>query len=529
MKKIIVQKSDTVSMVVRKMLATLDQEIILVIPKSSKLAASLNNFHILNREAEAAGKKLAIESVDEEVLAYAREAGLASDHPFLNGLALRDIVPRTKGMSRHFQDRSIGELFSEERKDVKKKKVAEESFSIEEQYFKEIEEKTSRRRVMRSSRGFFIAAILGGVVLVGFVLAWVVSAFWGRAEVTLKFKEIPWSFTGIFTADATVSKPDSVGRILPAEVFTLNRNITQSFPATGSENVVERARGTLTIYNAYSSSPQTFVAATRFEAPDGKIFRLEATTVVSGALIRQGGIIPASTTAVIVADKAGEAYNIGPVARLTIPGFRGTPKFSTFYGALPSGTKGGFVGVTKVPTAQDVTSAKAKAVDTLRASLEGLFITTKPDGFKIPEGASTFVLGKMVANEAADSQGNFDVFGEATLTAIGFRELDLKTLVVQIAEQGGGPLALRSIDFTATSAQFSSGSRKATFTSAIQAVLVPVFSPEDFKVTLRGLSVNQAQTAIARLQGLEEGKVSLWPFWISNVPENSSHIVLTVE
>ena len=53
----------------------------------------------------------------------------------------------------------------------------------------------------------------------------------------------------------------------------------------------EKARGSLTVYNEYSSSPQTLVATTRFESPEGKIFRIEKNIVVPGAKIEEGKII----------------------------------------------------------------------------------------------------------------------------------------------------------------------------------------------------------------------------------------------
>lgn len=97
MKRIVVVKTDTASSVAQKMLGTLEREVTLVIPKQSKFGASLNNFHLLHREAEKAGKRLTVESVDEEVLAFAKLSGIASSHPFLGRVSgLQDIVPRAR-------------------------------------------------------------------------------------------------------------------------------------------------------------------------------------------------------------------------------------------------------------------------------------------------------------------------------------------------------------------------------------------------------------------------------------------------
>ena len=63
----------------------------------------------------------------------------------------------------------------------------------------------------------------------------------------------------------------------------------------------QKAQGTLTIYNAYSSAPQTLVATTRFVTPDGKIFRLTNEVTVPGAKITNGQIVPSSINAPIAA------------------------------------------------------------------------------------------------------------------------------------------------------------------------------------------------------------------------------------
>ncbi len=70
---------------------------------------------------------------------------------------------------------------------------------------------------------------------------------------------------------------------------------------------------------------------TRFLALDGKIFRLTKGITVPGAKIVEGKIIPSSIEAAVIADQPGEAYNIGPVSRFSIPGLKGTPKYEAFY------------------------------------------------------------------------------------------------------------------------------------------------------------------------------------------------------
>ena len=101
MKKIIVDKADGIAEVIDAMLNEPDNEITIVIPNGSVLGKSMRNFHLLKREAEAAEKTVAIESVDETILAFAKESHIEASHPLWRGVrgssnGVSDIVPKAK-------------------------------------------------------------------------------------------------------------------------------------------------------------------------------------------------------------------------------------------------------------------------------------------------------------------------------------------------------------------------------------------------------------------------------------------------
>jgi hypothetical protein len=72
MKKIIVEKNESVADLIDRILNEPDNKITLVIPKGSALGKTMRNFHILRREIEDVGKAITIESVDENILAFAK-------------------------------------------------------------------------------------------------------------------------------------------------------------------------------------------------------------------------------------------------------------------------------------------------------------------------------------------------------------------------------------------------------------------------------------------------------------------------
>jgi hypothetical protein len=345
--------------------------------------------------------------------------------------------------------------------------------------------------------------------------------------IAINFVKTPWAYQNNFVADKSVSTINTAQNIIPAQLFTISKNTTQLFAATGQQNVSLKAQGTITIYNAYSSSPQALVATTRFVTPAGKIFRLVSSVVVPGAAVTNGKIVPSSITAAVVADQPGPDYNISSTPKLTIPGFQGTPKFDAFYGSIASSTSGGFVGQKAVPTADDITAAKQKVTDLLTSELQGGLSGSYTNNFKILDGATNIAMGRLTVNTTTDNNGNFSVFGEATLTAIGFDESKFKDSLLTMAQstEASSTWSDLTLNYGSIKPDFTKGT--VSFSLTVQGSLEPQFSATDFRANIAGKSINSAKTAIAGISELQNGTISVWPEWLWSIPTNVGKINIT--
>lgn len=566
MKKITIEKEEEIADVVERVLGESDPDVTIVIPKGSALARSARNFHLLKREADGAGKSIAIESVDETILAFAKESGLEGSHPLWRGVrgtgGVSDIIPAAaaeaavgekepapKGRGKKKmplvkltvkdEDESAApEEEAEAPEEEIKKETKEEEQTTEQaesrffrkrnpaEFTEHYEEEESPRR--RGGRKL----IWGGVGAAAIILIALGVVTWGfgHVSVAITFQKSPWNYQGNFVADkaATQTVAGATSVTIPAQVFTTQKNVTQTFPASGNANVSLRAQGTLTIYNAYSSAAQDLVATTRFVTPDGKLFRLVAGVTVPGAQVTNGQIVPSSVDAQVAADQPGDAYNVGPVSKLTIPGFQGSPKYNAFYGQLKAGTSGGFVGAKAVPTAADIASAKSKVSAALQANLTSDLTTSYPNNFKILSGATNVSVTKLTVNTSTDASGNFSVFGEAVLQAVGFDETVLKAyllLQAQAQEASSTFSGSPTLTYATTTANFAKGT--VSFSLSAQGTLEPAFDPGSFKADIAGKSIGDARAAVAALPGLASGKISAWPAWLWSIPSNPAKIQVT--
>ncbi len=189
--------------------------------------------------------------------------------------------------------------------------------------------------------------------------------------------------------------------MLPMRMAEREQEVIFSVEATGeSLGTAQKARGTVVIYNKFSTEPQSLVATTRLESPEGKIFRLIEGVTVPGMTDGQPGAIEAS----VIADQSGTAYNITGTT-FTIPGFKGSSKYEKFSAQSNKSLSGG----------SDTTGTDSKVIS--KDDLEKANELAKE---KAKESFLTSVKQELAAGERVLEE-NIDVtsLGSATLPLSG--------------------------------------------------------------------------------------------------------------
>jgi hypothetical protein len=402
-----------------------------------------------------------------------------------------------------------------------------EEFEKEEKKRFEAEEKKGERK---KGKSFKKIAIWSCSIVVVAVLAYLAAAVLPKAEIKITTKKSEWNYMDSVSADKGVSQFSADSNKIPAEVFSLAKNFSFSFPATGKGNVEIKASGKITIYNNYSSSPQVLVANTRLMSPDGKIFRLNGKITVPGASIVGGKIVPSKTEVSVLADKAGPEYNIGPVSRFSIPGFQGSDKYQGFYGESFEAMKGGFVGVRAYPTDADIKQAKEKSYSDLKDYIDSLLISQMPEGFKIIEGARQFSVTKEEAGQEVDDKGNFTFFIEGKSSIIGFKEKDEVSLMELFGRKELGDdfrISSSSAEYGAGRADFKAGT--ISFALDFKGVFERPVNIEEFKSKALSMPEKDIKSLISSYDNIEKATISFWPFWVNGVPSKLDKVKVEVQ
>ncbi len=321
------------------------------------------------------------------------------------------------------------ENFEEEKEESDKETFYSELYPLR---FEEIEEKKEKIFFLNFLKKKQILIIVGFLVL-GALFYYLSFFVFAKAEVLITTNKTESKLSSKIVLDANANSINYEKGIIPASMFTFKQNANATFKATGKGKDEKKATGVVTLINNYSTSPQVLVATTRLETPDGKIFRLDSRTIIPGAKMQDGKLIPSSVEAKVTADQPGEEYNIDPCdlpnCKFSIVGFKGTPKYEGFYAISKQPMTGGKSGMISMITAEDMTNAEAEILKEIIA-LVNQAIETKLKELKdlsyIPEGKSGIKLTNLKADaEIGDFRETFNISAEGEVRLIAFKQSDL--------------------------------------------------------------------------------------------------------
>lgn len=560
-KKIHATKTESAASVIGKVLNSPDDEVTLYIPKGASFGKSRNDFLLLKREARVVGKVILIESVDEDILELAATSGFKAVNPFLGvkQRAVSDIVS-VRDKSGAVSESEIGvegegsynagPVTEEKSVDVevkegrglnlgflrRKKKLPSDSLKDEDYGIEsgpgvlEDESQDEAKQKKRKIKVRWSTIFIGGSVLVAL---FVILATWvfPKVTVSLELEKTDWDFVGSLNVGTSITEStfsnDTVS--LVGMSFSEKKNFTETYPATGKEFVERRAKGTMIVYNAYSSDPQELVERTRFTTPDGKVYRMDRGVTVPGAAIVNGQIIPSSIEVPVTADEPGEKYNIDPVPRFRIPGFQGTPKYDGFYGESKEPMTGGFVGERKIATEEDIASARENIIKTLEDSAKTQLFLNLPDGTKTIDETYKFEITDEVVDEGASDSETFSItiYGEAKIVVFSEKEL-IGVFEERVEEERGVDLAPK--DYTIDYGEPRTNEAGDGFSVAINvgSVWIRPFDEETFRQSAVGKRKEDLENLIFTIPGVKGGRVGFWPFWVGKVPDKATRVFVDV-
>lgn len=342
-----------------------------------------------------------------------------------------------------------------------------------------------------------------------------------------------------FIKDSYTAKSDKVGTDgLSFEVLKVTQSVGETVAATEEKEVSQKATGKIIIYNNYSSSPQRLITNTRFEAGNGKIYRINSPVVVPGYKKVSGKITPGSIEATVFADQPGDSYNL-KVADLegdfTIPGFKGDIRYKGFYARIKTDILGGYVGMQRIVTDSVRELAKESLKIKLKEELLKELYAVKPESYIIFKDGYSISYTDQADTPVDDDKAKINM--EGSIAGIVFDNAKLTNYIAtkKISDFDGLPaelIPLESLVVTLKGEDMTSLWKNTTLTINLdgEAVVRWQYDADALRKDLAGKKEGDLKNIVAKYQKSMLGiQVIFTPIWTRYFPDDLNKIKIKEE
>ncbi len=308
------------------------------------------------------------------------------------------------------------------------------------------------------------------------------------------------------------------------DVVEITKSDKKTIAKSETKILSTKASGKIVIYNNYSEASQKLIKNTRFESVEGKIFRISDTIVVPGKV----GSTPGSITATVYADSIGADYNIA-AGKFTVPGFKGTARYSGFYAESKAVMAGGASGEVANYGEEDIADADAAMRESLQTAINTELANIKKDGYLSIQSSIRY---DSVNNKQDLLSGKSNVYTESVTGQILLvKTKALESLIAQkvLTPYKGEMVSVKDLNAIVFSFakdvklslntsvnMFAEGSSKIVYMidkNALQNMLTSK-SSEEFNGIIQSNFKNEVDSATS----------SLSPFWVNSYPANKNKI-----
>ncbi len=324
------------------------------------------------------------------------------------------------------------------------------------------------------------------------------------------------------TAHLAASAGDVPTAGLSYTLQTFDLEDSEVVPVQGTTHVESKASGSITVYNAYSTTPVKLVKNTRFQSPSGLVFRAVSDVVVPG----KSGSTAGHVNVTVVADQAGEKYNLDPVEKFTLPGLKSTAAMytgvyakstSAFSGGLSGDQPGAAPGALEAAVSQVRTRLEGKAREAaLGQQKDGTLVF--PDLIRIryeslpntTEAGSSVRIHQKAHVEIPVFPA--DAFSEAIAQAA-FTESDT-----------GAVRMKPSSDFSVHALASEDGSGTLNLVASGSALIIWKVDATALATALQGKESAAFQSIVNGFSSIQEAHARISPFWKNTFPAKASDI-----
>lgn len=311
--------------------------------------------------------------------------------------------------------------------------------------------------------------------------------------------------------------------------YTLQSSDLEDSSVVASQGTVhaeDKASGLITVYNDLQSAPLKLLKNTRFETPDGLIFRAPAEIVIPGKSASK----PGQVSVTVIADQAGEKYNVAP-GKFTLPGLKSSPdSYAHVYAQSSAAMTGGFIGDKPGVAPGALESARAE----VRSRLEGKARATAIVSESTVSFPDLMQITYQDLPNTTETSGGVRVHESAHVVVPVFAADAFASAVADAISADAGDASIALVPGSGFSAQMetassSLGADPITFTLSGSARLIWNVDTMALAQALAGRDQAAFQTIVSTVPSIQEAHARIEPFWNKTFPKDPKAIKITVE
>lgn len=507
-------EDDSESAVVEKIKNSPAGEIILVAFSEASPLLSIVNLKLLKKFAAGLGKELVISTNNEAIKILAQNAEIK----------IKILPDKTNAFKNFFATGTGSGL----------KPVDSIIFGGKEKLQGEegLHERPGQFRVSGANKNIFWAFIVAAALVAGGALFFLLPT----AKITVSPRIEPINISIDFILNKNISSAEISSKQIPATVITGETEKSREFNATGSKKVESRATGIITVYNEWSSSPQTLVSGTRFLNNSGKLFKINKTISVPGFTREDGKDIPGSVEVLVAAWGMGPDYNIPP-DNFSLPGLSGSPKYEKIYAKSFAPTAGGASGLTTVVASSDLQKAKESLESEIKQEISAQLLEKKPADLVLLDKTMSFIDEDFSASAKIDQPANkFKASLKMAGVAFLFNPKDVQSIIDDIIKNGSNATGEEKSSLVILNPKIDYGDVSVLGPDKIkiglryQANSYKPIDERDLKSALSGKTAEQINSYLKNKSSeLSKIEVSFWPLWVKRVPLIDKNISIILD
>jgi len=367
------------------------------------------------------------------------------------------------------------------------------------------------------------------------ILGFIVFLTVGSAQIEIKPRSQILDSQLKVTMSPDLSSVDNLLNRIPGQLFTINKSASNEFSATAEKDAVQKSRGIITIFNKYSTSPQPLVATTRFEyiqegEESGLVFRTLQAVTVPGMKVENGVIVPGRKNVEVIADKAGQAYNV-PVGDFGIVAWRergDTLRYEKIYGQSNNSMHGGIVGRAKVVSEFDYNNARDNLVTQVVNEINEA-LSTQSAGLELLANIEPEINPVDSTAKIDDAVDTFTMTVNGSMVTMGYKKEDLMGLIASHVEKTSDLMIVpEKLELSYKNAVMDFVKNTFEVIVVIGGNAYAKINKADIVVNLMGKNEFQIKEYLSAIADIDSAKVVLSPFWVKKIPKNKEKIDISL-